>query len=198
MWNEDQFLATNLKAWKFNYMNANSNKRKLKVSILHIRFCREKQVSCARSFPIIPFVFNQESKDSVRLLSCSPQRTCLPPCSAPSRTCPQRPGAEWAWPEIPGPPGAAAGRCSHTPPQPADAQSPAGSSTDLEPHWNEHWPCVWLWVSAKSAHAWKYWKLHVFKDAYLKTRSMFYDVSDKLTCSSEASAVNKEMMSLLT
>lgn len=54
----------------------------------------------------------------------SPRRTCRPPCSEPSRTCPRQPGAGWAWPGSPGPLEAAEWRCWRRPPPPAAEQSP--------------------------------------------------------------------------
>lgn len=152
-WNGSGFRkkCQNVTAFEFNYVNGNNNGWKPQRCQFHILdFTRGGLLY--QTLSISPFVLqgNQESKDSVRLHSHSPQRTCLPPCSAPSRTCPRRPVAKWAWPEIPGPPGAAAWRCSHTPPQPGDALSPAGCihkeiSTYSVHHWNDQWACFWFW-----------------------------------------------------
>lgn len=52
-------------------------------------------------------------------------RICLPPCSAPSRTCPLPPDVKWAWPEPPSPPAAEEWQYWRQLLPPRDAQSPA-------------------------------------------------------------------------
>lgn len=54
------------------------------------------------------------------------QWTCLRPCNAPSRTCPRRIAARWAWPAAPRLPSVAMKRWRRRPPRPRGEPSPAG------------------------------------------------------------------------